>query len=54
MAAKSKQASIQRKNLSATFRQADHKDIPLPRQAYGIDFYGHEKGETVVLTSNRL
>ena len=19
--------------------------MPLPRQAYGIDFYGHEKGE---------
>ena len=43
-----KQASIQRKNLSATFRQADHKDMPLPRQAYGIDFYGHEKGEILV------
>jgi transposase InsO family protein len=43
-----KQASIQRKNLSSTFRQADHKDIPLPRQAYGIDFYGHEKGEILV------
>jgi hypothetical protein len=43
-----KRASIQRQNLSSTFRQADHKDMPLPRQAYGIDFYGHEKGEILV------
>jgi hypothetical protein len=43
-----KQASIQRKNLSSTFRQADHKDMPLPRQAYGIGFYGHEKGKILV------
>jgi hypothetical protein len=43
-----KQASIQPKNFSATFRQADHKDMPLPRQAYGIDFCGHEKGEILV------
>jgi hypothetical protein len=43
-----KRASIQRQNLSSTFRQADHKDMPLPRQAYGIDFYGHENGEILV------
>jgi hypothetical protein len=43
-----KRASIQRQNLSSTFKQADHKDMPLPRQAYGIDFYGHEKGEILV------
>ncbi len=43
-----KQASIQLKNLSSTFRQADHKDMRLPRQAYGIDFYGHEKGEILI------
>jgi hypothetical protein len=42
------QALVQRQNLSATFRQADEKDLPLPRQAYGIDFYGHEKGEILV------
>jgi hypothetical protein len=41
-------ALVQRQNLSATFRQADEKDLPLPRQAYGIDFYGHEKGEILV------
>jgi hypothetical protein len=40
------QALVQRQNLSATFRQADEKDLPLPRQAYGIDFYGHKKGPT--------
>jgi hypothetical protein len=37
-------AQIQRQNLSSVFRQAAEKDMPLPRQAYGIDFYGHEKG----------
>jgi hypothetical protein len=42
------QALVQRQNLSATFKQADEKDLPLPRQAYGIDFYGHEKGEILV------
>jgi hypothetical protein len=42
------QAVVQRQNLSATFRQADEKGLPLPRQAYGIDFYGHEKGEILV------
>jgi hypothetical protein len=36
-------AQIQRQNLSSIFRQAAEKDMPLPRQAYGIDFYGHEK-----------
>ncbi len=39
---------MHRQNLSATFKQADEKDLPLPRQAYGIDFYGHEKGENFV------
>ncbi len=43
-----KRAPIQRQNLWSTFRQADHKDMPLPRQSYGIDFYGHEKGEILV------
>ncbi len=37
-----------RQDLSSTFRQAEEKDMPLPRQAYGIDFYGHEKGEILV------
>ena len=43
-----KRAQVQRQNLSSEFRQADEKDMPLPRQAYGIDFYGHEKGEILV------
>jgi len=42
------QALVRRQNLSATFRQAEEKDLPLPRQAYGVDFYGHEKGEILV------
>ena len=41
-------AQIQRQNLSSVFRQAAEKDMPLPRQAYGIDFYDHEKGEILV------
>jgi hypothetical protein len=43
-----KRSQIQRLNLSSIFRQAEEKDMPLPRQAYGIDFYGHEKGEILV------
>ncbi len=42
------QALVRRQNLSATFRQAEEKNLPLPRQAYGVDFYGHEKGEILV------
>jgi hypothetical protein len=30
------------------FEQADKDNIPLPRQVYGIDFYGHAKGEILV------
>jgi hypothetical protein len=39
---------------SITLLTIDGKDcdfsatIPLPRQAYGIDFYGHAKGEILV------
>jgi hypothetical protein len=43
-----KRSQLQRQNLSSEFRQAEEKDMPLPRQAYGIDFYGHEKGEILV------
>ena len=39
---------VRRQNLSAEFRQAKLKDLPMPRQAYGIDFYGHEQGEILV------
>ena len=43
-----KRSQVQRQNLSSEFRQAEEKDMPLPRQAYGIDFYGHDKGEILV------
>jgi hypothetical protein len=43
-----KRSQVQRQNLSSEFRQAEEKDMPLPRQAYGIGFYGHEKGEILV------
>jgi hypothetical protein len=33
-------AKVRRQNLSAAFEQAEKEDLPLPRQAYGIDFYG--------------
>ncbi len=29
-------------------QQADKEDLSLPRQAYGIDFYGHTHGEILV------
>jgi hypothetical protein len=35
-------SEVRRQNLSAEFQQADIKDLPMPRQRYGIDFYGHE------------
>jgi hypothetical protein len=41
-------AEVRRQNLAAAFQQAELDDIPLPRQAYGIDFYGRAKGETLV------
>ncbi len=44
-----KRSQVQRQNLSSVeFRQAEEKDVPIPRQAYGIDFYGHERGEILV------
>jgi hypothetical protein len=43
-----KEAEVRRQHLNATFRQAEQDQIPLPRQAYGIDFYGHAKGEILV------
>jgi hypothetical protein len=39
---------VRRQSISADFRQADIKDLPMPCQAYGIDFYGHEQGEILV------
>ncbi len=41
-------AKVRRQNLAAAFQQAELDDIPIPRQAYGIDFYGHAKGEILV------
>jgi hypothetical protein len=41
-------AKVRRQNLSAAFEQAEKEDLPLPRQAYGIDFYGHAHGEILV------
>jgi hypothetical protein len=41
-------AKVRRQNLFAAFEQADKENLPLPRQAYGIDFYGHTHGEILV------
>jgi hypothetical protein len=41
-------AEVRRQNLATAFQQAELDDIPLPKQAYGIDFYGHAKGEILV------
>ena len=41
-------AQVRRQTLHQEFREADESDLPLPRQQYGIDFYGHAKGEILV------
>ena len=41
-------AMMQRKHLNAEFEAAREQDLPLPRTTYGIDFYGHAKGEILV------
>jgi transposase InsO family protein len=46
--AKCQNGKIRKQHLSAEFEQAQKEDIPLPRQAYGIDFYGHAHGEILV------
>jgi hypothetical protein len=46
--AKCQSGKIRKQHLSAEFEQAQKEDIPLPRQAYGIDFYGHAHGEILV------
>jgi hypothetical protein len=41
-------AKVRRRQLYAAFEQAGKEDLPLPRQAYGIDFYGHTHGDVLV------
>lgn len=41
-------AQTRRQQLNAEFAQADAEQLALPRQRYGIDFYGHAKGEILV------
>ena len=45
---KCQNGKIRKQRLTAEFEQAQKDDIPLPRQAYGIDFYGHADGEILV------
>jgi transposase InsO family protein len=37
-----------RKSLHAEFNAAKQENLPLPRQNYGIDFYGHHSGNILV------
>jgi hypothetical protein len=39
---------VQRKRLTAEFAQVTEDNMPMPRMAYGIDFYGHNDGEILV------
>ena len=39
---------VRRKRLTAEFTQANENNMPMPRMAYGIDFYGHNDGEILV------
>jgi hypothetical protein len=41
-------AQVRRRNLNADFQAVQQTDLPLPRQNYGIDFYGHKDGEILV------
>jgi hypothetical protein len=43
-------AQVRRQNLNAEFQAIQQADLPLPRQNYGIDFYGHKDGEMLVAT----
>ena len=37
-----------RKSLHAEFNAAKQENLPMPRQNYGIDFYGHHNGNILV------
>ena len=41
-------AQVRRRNLHADFQAIQQTELPLPRQNYGIDFYGHKDGEILV------
>jgi hypothetical protein len=41
-------AQVRRRNLNAEFQAVQQADLPLSRQNYGIDFYGHKDGEILV------
>jgi hypothetical protein len=41
--------SVRRAHLASSFRARKLEDLPMPRQSYGIDFYGVPKGEILVI-----
>ena len=41
-------ARVRRQTLHQELKQASANKLPLPRQQYGIDFYGHAQGEILV------
>ena len=41
--------SVRRSHLNNAFQARKLEDLPMPRQSYGIDFYGVPKGEILVI-----
>ena len=44
-----KQNAVRRAHLSTKFETRKLENLPMPRQSYGIDFYGVPKGEILVI-----
>ena len=42
-------ANMRRKHLRSEFDKQANSAVKLPRQAYGIDFYGYHGGEILVM-----
>ena len=40
---------MRRTHLSSSFQARRLEDLPMPRQSYGVDFYGVPKGEILVI-----
>ena len=44
-----KATAVRRSHLSGSFQARKLENLPMPRQSYGIDFYGVPKGEILVI-----
>ncbi len=47
-----KEQSVRRSHLAASFQARKLEELPMPRQSYGIDFYGVPKGEILVIVDH--